>query len=546
MRATSGSSADPGRRGAHRRTNGPRPLRHSTAGSAGLALLFVVTGLALGGLLLMPSRLEHWIAERSTQEERTLRDLVDGFRQAVRLELAIPGPDTWTDAIARASNLSPALVASVDPRFPADPTLLRQWVVDPRLGPGVLPYRQTPEGLTGAQTNLLGDYSRVLIVSSAKRGLSLPFAGRTVTAAEFDALWNWAPNPDTQAPPDAWPAEWSRQGRFLHVARLSLRDFFSEVSLEKVRFSLLNATNTLASTASTLVSYPAHYFWLNGTPIVTCHTDGTACQTEILGGDFAVSDTQEPVFDGPILYYPFSETTGTRVMNYGSLAALLDGTCLRGVTLGAAGPRSPDYPGYSTTNRAAAFDGSSGYLATATPISHPLSQFTLAGWIRPHSSGGSNPSFLFGIHPHLAIELKLSGKRLEIEASASGGGEVSARYPYAFDTWHHVAAVADKETFRLYLDGRQVAQSCHHARGYSCGSNGRFTVGGYVSGGRSQFDGWIDEVVFFEHALSAAEVAELPLNPARMLRGNLTSTDPLGSPETVLAARTMTTPGGAP
>ena len=75
------------------------------------------------------------------------------------------------------------------------------------------------------------------------------------------------------------------------------------------------------------------------------------------------------------------------------------------------------------------------------------------------------------------------------------------------NTWHHVAAVGDGSSLKIYLDGQLLGESPANTLDYGS-SDYPFNIGG---GGiwdatGNQFDGLIDEVVVYDRALTADEI----------------------------------------
>jgi len=81
-------------------------------------------------------------------------------------------------------------------------------------------------------------------------------------------------------------------------------------------------------------------------------------------------------------------------------------------------------------------------------------------------------------------------------------------YPYGAGEWHHIVGVANGANMYLYVDGVEVASREYATTNYGSNANS-FNIGGNVSGSGNYFTGSIDEVVAYNRALSAAEVALL-------------------------------------
>ena len=192
----------------------------------------------LGAMAFAPHLAKRLRAGTGHHEQRAIEDLARGFMRSVERQLRIPGPDDWIEPVAAVIGRSAAEVAQVFPRFTNDTTTRRRLILDPRLGPGLIPYEQSELGIVSGAAELLGPYARAVLVSSSQRGLALPWASGAISAAEFDALWNWNPAATGSSPPPGWPAAWQGNGDRLHIARINLSDAFTRVSLNNLQYSL--------------------------------------------------------------------------------------------------------------------------------------------------------------------------------------------------------------------------------------------------------------------------------------------------------------------
>ena len=242
--------------------------------------MLVLAGLAITGMLLLPSLVSKTTQRRNTAEEASLARLEEGFRDYVRLYQIIPGTGTWNTAIASVGGLNATEVNCVFPDFPTDTSVQRVFVIDDLLGGGspLLPYTQSTNGLTGTATNLLNSRARAMIVSSTKRGLSLPVSSGFITQTNFDAIWNWTYNPASEAPPSGWSSAWTGNGEFLHVRHLSLPQLFQTVTFENLQYSL-NGSSFLTVDAST-----TGYF-LRGGMLRLSDSEGASYQARVIMGN---------------------------------------------------------------------------------------------------------------------------------------------------------------------------------------------------------------------------------------------------------------------
>ncbi|MFA6294014.1 MAG: LamG-like jellyroll fold domain-containing protein, partial [Victivallales bacterium] len=80
--------------------------------------------------------------------------------------------------------------------------------------------------------------------------------------------------------------------------------------------------------------------------------------------------------------------------------------------------------------------------------------------------------------------------------------------PFAFGSWHHLVAVWDGKEARLYVDGKAVAVPTPGPNPLPPPAKGEQEndIGGLVIGGKLRFD--IDELVIYDHALSASEIED--------------------------------------
>lgn len=76
------------------------------------------------------------------------------------------------------------------------------------------------------------------------------------------------------------------------------------------------------------------------------------------------------------------------------------------------------------------------------------------------------------------------------------------------DKWHHIAGTYDRQTVRLYVDGKQIGNGspATFAIGYGLPTNDKFYIGGYGTGCVPKFRGDIDEVRVWNQSLTNSEI----------------------------------------
>lgn len=467
--------------------------------------MMVLAGLAITGMLFLPSLVSKTTQRRNTAEDAALARLEEGFRDYVRFYQIIPGTGTWNTAIGSIGGLNATQVNCVFPEFPTDTTVQRVFVVDDYLGGGspLLPYTQSTNGLTGTLTNLLNSRARAMIVSSTKRGLALPVSSGFITQANFDAIWNWTYNPATEAPPSGWSSAWTGNGEFLHVKPLYLPNLFSKVTFQNTRYGL-----GLSNVLTTTVGSQTDYYFLNGAPLTLATTAGTIKQRHVVHNDasfdFGGSGTL------PIIWFQMEEASGTYATNSGTLGAAASGTISSGTTAAQAGPRPSTYPNFPANNYCMGFNASTTYLSTTNQSLNNRAAFTLACWVNVNTLSSSRTGL---IGQNDVIELGFISSTT-VQIWTAGGSSVTISWPYAAATWHHITATGDGTTVSLYFDGIQVGSSSlatasYGSSAYSFHAGGAVVFDAPVSS--SVFDGKMDEVIVYDRALSASEVATLAL-----------------------------------
>jgi len=205
----------------------------------------------------------------------------------------------------------------------------------------------------------------------------------------------------------------------------------------------------------------------------------------------------------PVGHWRLNEPVGaTTATNIGS-GANLNGT-YSGVTTGGAGPRSPAFAGFEANNNAPTFNpANSGFVNVPNSILNNRGAFTLAGWIKPAAIPGSRIG-LFGQNDCVEFGF-ISGTTLECYTIS--GGSVQASYTNAMNTWHHVAAVGDGSSVRIYIDGVQRASGGGVTASYGSSSEPfRIGGGGIFDTTGNFFNGQVDEVLVYHRALSPSEI----------------------------------------
>lgn len=155
------------------------------------------------------------------------------------------------------------------------------------------------------------------------------------------------------------------------------------------------------------------------------------------------------------------------------------------------------------------FDGVNDYVSTGQSLLNNLSEFTLACWVRAdvytNKVGfvGQNDCIEFGFN---ANDLRCWNLNVD--------DKVTIAWPHGTGSWHHVAVAGNSSGMTLYIDGRYSAGPSEIPGGNYGSSPDTVKIGGEIwdpLGGF--FDGILDEVRIYDHALSQAEIEELYTEP---------------------------------
>jgi len=234
------------------------------------------------------------------------------------------------------------------------------------------------------------------------------------------------------------------------------------------------------------------------------------------------------IADHPVAYWRLDESDGssTAVDAVGSF----DGTYAGGsdLTFGwpAGIPHESD-PAIHLTNTATV---TIPYALELNPVTGPWSaEFWLQptsqdpnNFHTPISSEGSVPGHIYGwnIYQHVA-----SAWTFACFNGGTGPGFFSdfADLPLTNNVWYHIVVTDDLTTIRMFVNNRQVTSLARNGNFIPNGINGDpsvlggpTTFGVRSDGGFGDWDGGMDEVAFYNYALSAAQISNHFLNTTKL------------------------------
>jgi len=164
--------------------------------------------------------------------------------------------------------------------------------------------------------------------------------------------------------------------------------------------------------------------------------------------------------------------------------------------------------------RCGVFNGVSQYLTLGAPTVGS-GDFTVGAWVRSSSTNKCAVVSTFSGGQHYTIEFnsdgvsRVSGRAAFVINDGVNGARIAASVMSDLNDnrWHHIAGARNGSIIHLFVDGDRVASA---SIGSSYGSVGSGTP--YVAKyGTSNvfFNGYVDEVVVYQKALSDAEAGEL-------------------------------------
>ena len=155
---------------------------------------------------------------------------------------------------------------------------------------------------------------------------------------------------------------------------------------------------------------------------------------------------------------------------------------------------------------AAEFVDSSDQISIAdSPNLKPTTSLTVAAWVARQSSQSSGPIFAkFSAGVGYKLSVNTTGA-----AEFSVGSTVASAQGISLSPgqWYHVAGVWDGATTKLYIDGQLQAPVKTGPTTFS--HTGAAAVLSGAGGTIGAFKGSVDEVVLFDKALTAAQIAAL-------------------------------------
>jgi hypothetical protein len=216
------------------------------------------------------------------------------------------------------------------------------------------------------------------------------------------------------------------------------------------------------------------------------------------------------VSNSPVAYWRLNETNGstTALDSVGGYNA----TYGSAVTPGVAGPQPPDFLGFETTNTAALLtNGVNNSWLTMPALNLNTNTVTITAWIYPLGSQAAYTGLVFcrGGNTVAGMNYDATGANLGYtwNNDENTWGWSSGLQPPA-NQWSFVAVVvqpAGTVAYLLNTNGVQVATNAYPNPVQAFAETGTIGTDTYASAART-FNGVLDEVAVFNHALTPAQI----------------------------------------
>jgi hypothetical protein len=212
--------------------------------------------------------------------------------------------------------------------------------------------------------------------------------------------------------------------------------------------------------------------------------------------------------DSPTRWYRMDDLPGSPVVNEVDPATphTTDGAYTgspRYATAGALEFEASPSVSFNTSNQQDPAD----MYATLPTLQLNSGDFTVEGWFKSSSSAGQT-IWMSGADHNVSVQLSLSLSNGEVDAVAHGSsGQTSLQSPlkiYADGEWHHAAFTRSNNSFKLYVDGVQVASSTATVTDVDLAGASAYI--GANANQQSLFHGAIDEVAVYTSGLSATRI----------------------------------------
>lgn len=245
---------------------------------------------------------------------------------------------------------------------------------------------------------------------------------------------------------------------------------------------------------------------------------------------------------GPVAYWRLNETSGTVINDaIGGFNASVGS----GVTLNQAGPRSPAFPAFESTNQAVTF--ASGGRITAPALNLNTNAMTITGWVKRSGNVPSFSGIVFSRAGNTVAGLTF-GNNNELRYTWNNSGGTygwNSGLVVPDNQWTFVALVIEPTRAIMHMDSGSGLLSSTNVIAHPIQEfDGALCIGQDTSSNdRSFINGCIDEVAIFNRSLTPAEIASIASPPPAV---GISATIPNAAERNAVAGQFTVTRSGAP
>jgi len=196
--------------------------------------------------------------------------------------------------------------------------------------------------------------------------------------------------------------------------------------------------------------------------------------------------------DNPLGYWELDETSGNTALD--SSGNGNNGTYFGGITQGMVGA----FSGSSATQ----FDGSTGYVDLGG-VWGGANELTIEAWANVSSITGDFQAIVSSLAGFQFAHLQLFSAGNIVTYTDSGALAFDILSQNPTDDWRHIALVAESGNSKLYVNGIEVSSNSGVFTSINAAPSIR--IGSGHAGGRF-FNGLIDDVAIYDHALSSSDI----------------------------------------
>ena len=160
-------------------------------------------------------------------------------------------------------------------------------------------------------------------------------------------------------------------------------------------------------------------------------------------------------------------------------------------------------------------DGSSEYASIANNSAYQPSAFTVQAWVNLDAEAGGTTRYFVHRHKTWYIGLKSDGTKFIGAVRDDNANQwqepESTTNPDPDAGWYQVVLTFESSVSKLYVNGGTSDVDTDNSSGYATNSQTTIVAIGakYNDGASNYFDGQIDEIAFWNEALTAAEITAL-------------------------------------